>query len=63
MLSENLKKIREDKGLSKSKLASLSGIHRQTIRFIEDGITTNTGLETINALAKGLNVSVNELLK
>lgn len=63
MLKENLKRLREEKGYSKMKLSAITGIHRKTIRFIEDGETINPGVETLNALAKGLDVSINELIQ
>lgn len=63
MLGENLKLYREKKGFSKMRLSKESGVSRKTIEFIENKSAKNTKLSTIEALAKPLNVSVNELLK
>ena len=63
MLSENLKKIREKKGLSKMKLAKLSGISRRNIMLIETGRRKNPSIETVKALSNALNVSIEELIK
>lgn len=63
MIENNLKKIREKKGLSKVHLAKISGISRKTIEFIENKSSKNTKLSTIEALANALDVEINELLK
>lgn len=58
-LGENLRRIRRAKNLSQDQLADLAGISRPTISMIESG--KNAEAATINALAKALNVNVNEL--
>ena len=63
MLSENLKRIREQKGFSKMQLEEASGISRRTIMLIETGRTKNPGIKTLNNLAKALKVSVEKLIK
>lgn len=63
MLSENLKRIREEKGYSKMKLAKITGLSRKTIEFIENRTRNDTKIGTIEKLAKGLDVSINELIK
>lgn len=63
MLSENLKQIREKKGLSKMKLAKLSGISRRNIMLIETARRKNPSIETVKALSHALNVSIEELIK
>lgn len=63
MLSENLKKIREEKGISKLKLSKITGISRRTIEYIETKKFKDSKIGTIEKLAKGLDVSINELIK
>lgn len=63
MLSENLKTIREKKGLSKIKLAEKSGISRRNIMLIETKRRLNPSIKTVNALSKALDVSIEELIK
>lgn len=63
MLSENLKKLREEKGFSKFELERRSGVSHRTIEYLEHGQITNPRLSTIEKLAKTLGVSVNKLIK
>lgn len=63
MLDKNLKKLREQKGYSKMKLAKLSGTSRRTIEIIENKDWKNTKLSTVEKLATALNVSTEELIK
>ena len=62
MLSDNLKRIREEQGYSKRQLAKETQISRRTIQLIEDNITS-PNYQTIMSLAKTLNVPVEELIK
>ncbi|WP_409229449.1 helix-turn-helix domain-containing protein [Gudongella sp. SC589] len=55
--------IRKKRKLSYGKLAELSGISsRSYIRNIENGIVADPALRTVMKLAKGLGVSIGELL-
>lgn len=58
-LSENLKRIRESKGLSQAKLARTSGVSQQLISQIERGVNTTT--KELPKLASALQVSVSDL--
>ncbi|MCI5588811.1 MAG: helix-turn-helix transcriptional regulator [Lachnospiraceae bacterium] len=62
MLSTNLKKIREEKGYSKTQLGKICDLHRQTIRHIEDGLQLPK-MSTLEKISKALNVSIIDLLK
>lgn len=59
MLSENLKKIRKEKGITQKKLAELSNVRQSTISTIERGQMPKTG--TLEKIAKALGVKVSEL--
>ena len=57
----NIRKIREDKGLSQEKLAALAGLHRAYIGQIERG-EKNVGLKNLERIATALGVNVKDLL-
>ena len=59
---QKVRKIRTQQGLSQEKLAELSGIHRTYISSLELG-KRNVSLVNVEALAKALRVSPDELLK
>lgn len=62
-LANNLKKLREKKGLSQDRLAKLANVANDTIIKIEQGENINPTLETLKKVAKALDVSVDELIK
>ncbi len=57
----NIRKIREDKGLSQEKLAALADLHRTYIGQIERG-EKNIGLKNLEKIAKALCVNIKDLL-
>lgn len=61
-LSNNLKKLREKRGLSQDRLAKLADVANNTIIKIEQGENINPTLETLKKVAKALEVSVDELI-
>ena len=56
----NIKKIREEKGLSQNDLASLCNIEKTGISRIENG-RTNITLKTVTLLSKYLEVELKDL--
>lgn len=62
-LSKNLKKFREQKGLSQDRLAKLADIANNTIIKIEQGENQNPTLDTLKKIAKAFGVSVDDLIK
>lgn len=62
-LLKNLKKLREQKGLSQDRLAKLADIANNTIIKIEQGKNQNPTLDTLKKLAEALAVSVDDLIK
>ncbi|STY71515.1 Predicted transcriptional regulator [Megamonas hypermegale] len=62
-LSNNISYFRNVKGLSQNELANLAKIPQSTISDIESGKRKNPGVNTIIAIAKVLNVKINDLLK
>jgi len=62
-ITENLRKLRETKGLSQEKLARLADVANNTIIKIEAGKNQNPTLDTLKKIAKALKVSIDELTK
>jgi transcriptional regulator with XRE-family HTH domain len=63
MIAQNIKKYRKKKGISQDKLFKLAGVTYNTIIKIESGATPNPRIDTLRLIAKGLGVSVDDLLK
>ncbi|MDP1760171.1 MAG: helix-turn-helix transcriptional regulator [Candidatus Woesebacteria bacterium] len=62
-LANNIKKLREAKGLSQEKLARLADVANNTLIKIESGENQNPTLVTLNKVAKAFGVSVDDLIK
>ena len=62
-IGKNIKKFRQDKGLSQDKLSKLADLSLNTVVKIELDDSPNPTIETIQRIAKALEVSVNDLLK
>jgi len=64
LFGKKIEKLRKNRNLSYGKLAELSGISsRSYIRNIENGTVADPALRTVMKLAKGLCVSIGELLE
>jgi len=61
-LSNNIKRLRESKGLSQEKLARLADVANNTLIKMESGENKNPTLETLKKVAKALEVSVDDLI-
>jgi len=61
-LAARLKAIREAKGLTKYRLAKLSGISQTYIYRLELGEIKNPRRDTLQELARGLNISLSQLV-
>ncbi len=62
-LANNIKKLREAKGLSQEKLARLADVANNTLIKMESGENQNPTLVTLKKVAKALDVSVDDLIK
>ena len=62
-IGKNIKRYRQDKGLSQDKLSKLSDLSLNTVVKIELDESPNPTIETIQKIAKALDVSVDDLLK
>ncbi len=62
-IGKNIKKYRQEKGLSQDKLSKLADLSLNTVVKIELDESPNPTIETIQRIAKSLEVSVDDLLK
>jgi len=62
-IAKNIKKYRDKLGVSQDKLSKLASVTLHTLTKIETGATTDPRIETLKKIAKGLNVSVDDLIK
>jgi transcriptional regulator with XRE-family HTH domain len=62
IFAKNLRRIRNETGLSQEELASRAGLHRTYISSIERG-QRNISIENIFAIAKALKVAPADLVK
>lgn len=62
-IGKNIKKYRQEKELSQDKLSKLADLSLNTVVKIELDESPNPTIETIQKIAKALEVSVDDLLK
>ena len=61
-LSENLKGIRVQRGLTQDELAELCGLSKAQISRMESGTQRNPSIETVVAISTALRVGIEELV-
>jgi transcriptional regulator with XRE-family HTH domain len=61
-ISSNIKKIRAEKGYSLEKVARLADLSLNTIVKIENGVNQNPTFETLQKIAKALEVKMDNLI-
>lgn len=62
-IGKNIKQRRQEKGLSQDKLFKLADLSLNTVVKIELDDSPNPTIETVQRIAKALEVSVDDLLK
>ena len=62
-ISKNIKKLRQAKGLSQDRLSKLADVSYNSIIKLETSGIANPTIDTLQKIAKALDVSVDELLK
>lgn len=62
-IAKNLKKIRQDKGISQDRLSKLADLSLNTVVTVESGVNPNPTIETLTKIAQALEVGVDDLLK
>jgi len=62
-IGKNLKKLRQEKGLSQDRLSKLANLSLNTVVTVESGVNLNPTIETLTRIAKALNAGVDDLIK
>lgn len=62
-IGKNIKKIRQDKGISQDRLSKLADLSLNTVVTVESGANPNPTIETLTKIAKALSVGVDDLIK
>ena len=62
-IGENIRKLRQQKKMSQDRLSKEADLALNTIVKIETGGNPNPTLETLQKIAKALEISIDELLK
>lgn len=61
-IANKIRQCRKKIGLSQDKLSKLAGVAYNTIVKIESGENPNPTIDTLQKIAKALNISIKELL-
>ncbi len=61
-ISSNIKKIRAEKGYSLEKVARLADLSLNTIVKTENGVNQNPTFETLQKIAKALDIKMDDLI-
>lgn len=62
-LGKNIKKLRQEKGISQDKLSKLADISLNTVVKLELDQSPNPTLETISKIANALDVKIDDLVE
>ena len=62
-VSENIRRIRQEKGISQDRLSKDADLALNTVVKIENDESPNPTVDTLEKIAKGLGVTVTELFK
>jgi len=62
-IGDNIKKYRNKLGISQDVLSKKANLAFHTIAKIESGATPNPTIETMAKIAKGLGVSIDDLMR
>ena len=62
-INKNIRKLREQKGISQDRLSKLADISLNTIAKLELDDSQNPTIETLQKIAKALDVKVEDLIK
>ena len=61
-LSKRIRELRKEKGLTQEKLAELAGVDYKHLQLLEGKSPSVPKLDTVEKIAKALNISVTKLL-
>ena len=63
LIGKNIKKFRQEKGVSQDRLSKLADLSLNTVVNIESGGNLNPTIETLTKIANALGVKVDNLIK
>ena len=63
VIGKNIRRFRQEKGISQDRLSKLADLSLNTIVNIESGGNLNPTIETLNKIATALGVKVDDLIK
>jgi transcriptional regulator with XRE-family HTH domain len=63
MIGKNIKRLRQERGISQDRLSKLADISLNTISKIELEENPNPTIETVQKIARALNVSIEKILE
>ena len=61
-IAKNIKQIRQEKCISQDRLSKLADLSLNTVVTVESGVNPNPTIETLNKIAKALDVRVDDLI-
>lgn len=61
-IAKNIKRIRQEKGISQDRLSKLADLSFNTVVTVESGVNPNPTIETLTKIAKALEIRVDDLL-
>lgn len=62
-VGDKIKAIRKEKGLTQDALAKKADIPYTTLTKLESNVITKPSIQTVEKIAKGLGITIDELLK
>ena len=62
MISEKIKELRENKGISQYRLAELTGINRSTINRYENGSIQKISFDNLIKICEALEIDIKEII-
>ncbi|MDI6717598.1 MAG: helix-turn-helix transcriptional regulator [Patescibacteria group bacterium] len=62
-IGKNIKKLRQDEGISQDRLSKLADLSLNTVVAVESGVNPNPTIKTLTKIAKALEVGVDDLIK
>ena len=63
IIGKNIRKFRQEKGVSQDRLSKLADLSLNTIVNVESGGNVNPTIETLTKIANALSVRVDDLIK
>ncbi len=63
IIGKNIKRLRQAKGISQDKLSKLADLSLQTVVKMELDDKPNPTIETVQKIAKALDISIDDLMK